>query len=390
MNLQAVEWAGRQHVGGAGPKLMLLALAHWADEFGECWPSQERLAEFCNLSVRSVRNHLQMLLSRGLIERSTRGFSQRSGEIFSTFFRLKIPKNDHYADRQNLPPGLTGEKSAGRNPDRPDLQMGRDFWKKSTINQSINFEPENSAVHAPRAGARGLNLTLKLNLLNQGRFGSSLGLATRCDKNSNLKKTDRSEALNNQFVGVDDDELIDDRPEPAEPEPDPEPEPDAEPAKPRKFSAAEMQQVFERCLEVAGPGLGDPAKCAGLHLTKPRILSWLNAGYDLELDILPVIAARTAKPQRPPITTWSYFDAAIAEQAAKNRAPMPRAKSSSVHKISEKSYDYDRVNDKFLDTSSRDTFNRNEHGGDVLNRAADRVLAYLRGVGDADCSTFAR
>jgi hypothetical protein len=44
MSWQATTWAMNQKVGNAGRKLLLLALANYADENGVCWPSQGRLS----------------------------------------------------------------------------------------------------------------------------------------------------------------------------------------------------------------------------------------------------------------------------------------------------------------------------------------------------------
>jgi uncharacterized protein YdaU (DUF1376 family) len=76
------------------------------------------------------------------------------------------------------------------------------------------------------------------------------------------------------------------------------------------------------CLAAAGPGLADPAREQGLHLTAPRIAAWLAAGCDLEADVLPIIRARTAQARASPITTWSYFERAVID-ARDRRLAMP-------------------------------------------------------------------
>lgn len=94
----------------------------------------------------------------------------------------------------------------------------------------------------------------------------------------------------------------------------PEPAANTSPSKPAN------DRPLDRCLAVAGPGLADPDKEPGLHLSAARIAAAMAAGCDLELDILPVIAARTAKARGSPITTWGYFDKPWAEQRDKRLA----------------------------------------------------------------------
>lgn len=69
MSFQAATWALAQRVGSPSAKCVLLALANYADEYGECWPSQARLAEDTDQSVDSVQRRLRDLAEMGLIYR---------------------------------------------------------------------------------------------------------------------------------------------------------------------------------------------------------------------------------------------------------------------------------------------------------------------------------
>ncbi len=82
----------------------------------------------------------------------------------------------------------------------------------------------------------------------------------------------------------------------------------------------DADQVFARCVAAGGPGLADPARTPSLHTTAPRIAAALAAGCDLDLDVLHVIADRTAKARASPVSTWSYFDAAWADARDKRLA----------------------------------------------------------------------
>lgn len=73
------------------------------------------------------------------------------------------------------------------------------------------------------------------------------------------------------------------------------------------------------CLAACGEGMA-PAARAAITATTATIGAWLKAGYDLELDVLPVIAERTAKARGSPIRTWEYFSQAIAARHARRIA----------------------------------------------------------------------
>ena len=71
-----------------------------------------------------------------------------------------------------------------------------------------------------------------------------------------------------------------------------------------------------------------PAARAAITASTATIGAWLKAGYDLELDVLPVIAERTAKPRGSPIRTWEYFAQAIAARHAKRIAQAARSQGA--------------------------------------------------------------
>ena len=78
------------------------------------------------------------------------------------------------------------------------------------------------------------------------------------------------------------------------------------------------------CLAACGEGM-TPAAKAAITGTTATIGAWLKAGLDLNLDVLPVIAERTAKPRGSPIRTWEYFAQAIAARHAKRIAQAARS-----------------------------------------------------------------
>lgn len=68
---------------------------------------------------------------------------------------------------------------------------------------------------------------------------------------------------------------------------------------------------------IASPRL-DPSKSQGLMTTAGRLAAWKRDGASWQFDVLPVIQAAVRKTG-PPIGTWKYFDAAIAQSIADNR-----------------------------------------------------------------------
>lgn len=66
MSLAALTWAFNQDLVPA-QKVVLLALADYADDQGRCWPGQETLTLKTSLSVRGIRSQIRALEERGLV-----------------------------------------------------------------------------------------------------------------------------------------------------------------------------------------------------------------------------------------------------------------------------------------------------------------------------------
>lgn len=88
MSIQAVAWAIDQKTGSPAGKVVLLCVANYADENGECWPSQETIAAETELSERSVREWLQKLEEIGLLTRTPR--RREDGYRASDLIRLSF------------------------------------------------------------------------------------------------------------------------------------------------------------------------------------------------------------------------------------------------------------------------------------------------------------
>ena len=67
MSLDAIQWALRTEAPSAAAKLVLIVLADFADERGECWPTIPKLLAATQLSEESVRDQIGKLRDSGLI-----------------------------------------------------------------------------------------------------------------------------------------------------------------------------------------------------------------------------------------------------------------------------------------------------------------------------------
>ena len=72
MSFQATAWAREQRTGSPSAKSVLMALASYTGEFGECRPSNRTIAHDTEQSVDSVRRRLAELTRKGLIRRFER------------------------------------------------------------------------------------------------------------------------------------------------------------------------------------------------------------------------------------------------------------------------------------------------------------------------------
>lgn len=71
---------------------------------------------------------------------------------------------------------------------------------------------------------------------------------------------------------------------------------------------------------VASPWL-DPCKSPDLVTTRGRVAAWKRDGASWEHDVLPVVTGLCAN-RRARISSWKFFDAAVARSIAENRAAL--------------------------------------------------------------------
>ncbi|WP_422073920.1 helix-turn-helix domain-containing protein [Tranquillimonas rosea] len=93
MSHEATNWAFQQRGLKPATKMVLLALANCHNPHHGCFPSKKRLAEDCEMSERSVSDHLKKLEDLGLIK-AEECTEKRRGQFGSNRYIL-------YLDREN-------------------------------------------------------------------------------------------------------------------------------------------------------------------------------------------------------------------------------------------------------------------------------------------------
>ena len=117
MSWQATAWAMRQPTGAARRKLLLLALANYADKDGICWPSQVTLARDTEQSVDTVQRQLDALEELTLLKRER--MPKRRGHWQGYLYKLALqtyaaPKVQTVARSPNLRSGQAAKSALTR------------------------------------------------------------------------------------------------------------------------------------------------------------------------------------------------------------------------------------------------------------------------------------
>lgn len=103
MSIEALSWAFNLDLPSSGAKLTLLALANYASESGEAFPSQKAMAQKTCLCERAIRTHLVTLEDIGIITRVSR--TRANGSFTTDLFKLNVgaKPSGKICQRQILP-----------------------------------------------------------------------------------------------------------------------------------------------------------------------------------------------------------------------------------------------------------------------------------------------
>ncbi len=98
----------------APQKWLLVLLASYADESGECWPSQKTLANQAGMTRQSVNKNLKILQEKGYIYSQQR--IDKDGDLATNLYRINVVKVPPERKSKVVPirPQTTEEKITDR------------------------------------------------------------------------------------------------------------------------------------------------------------------------------------------------------------------------------------------------------------------------------------
>lgn len=133
MSMELMVKAMKTKVGNPLRKLVLIKLADNASDKGECWPSYQHIADQCEISKRSVMNHIEDLCVMGLIRKESRtGPKGNSSNVY--FLSLDGAGDSPPSAANSL--GGAGDSLGGSAGAAPRI--------------SNSFEPVNEPVNEPK------------------------------------------------------------------------------------------------------------------------------------------------------------------------------------------------------------------------------------------------
>lgn len=142
MSFDALSWAAKQRPGNLAAKMVLLALANFANEAGEAYPSTAAIAEFGDMNHKTATVALDRLEAAGLITDSGMRRGQ-SGQIKVYRLNLKsLPKTE--ASQKRKPPVFSAKDPQKRVVEDPQKRV------TDTVNEPVN-EPVIVVATAPEA-----------------------------------------------------------------------------------------------------------------------------------------------------------------------------------------------------------------------------------------------
>lgn len=107
MSIQAINWARKVRAGSSSRKFLLIALANYANESAEAYPSTETLANDTEMDRKTVMAGLRDLASLGLIEDSGKRVGPTRGvKVWRLCIPVEaVPKTEQYRNRNSTENG---------------------------------------------------------------------------------------------------------------------------------------------------------------------------------------------------------------------------------------------------------------------------------------------
>ncbi|MCX2758265.1 helix-turn-helix domain-containing protein [Vibrio sp. Sgm 22] len=137
-------------------KLVLLKLADNADARGVCFPSLNYLAQYCEVSVRTVKRHVNELEKQGFVKRIKR--FDDSGRQRSNIYQLRLP-NGHHIQQSDLYETARYLDKADRDLDKTDrcldkIDRSLDITDKDKVNRGQTNKTKSDLEEADLNNAR--------------------------------------------------------------------------------------------------------------------------------------------------------------------------------------------------------------------------------------------
>lgn len=144
MSMMLMVKAMQIKVGNPLRKLVLLKLADNASDQGECWPSYQYIADQCEISKRSVMNHIDELCKSGLLKKVFR--KGPKGNATNVYILTIHGAGDSPGVVQEIHQGSAGDSLSGAG-DSPGGSAG------AAPRISHSFEPVNEPLNTQAAKA---------------------------------------------------------------------------------------------------------------------------------------------------------------------------------------------------------------------------------------------
>ncbi len=144
MSMMLMVKAMQIKVGNPLRKLVLLKLADNASDQGECWPSYQYIADQCEISKRSVMNHIDELCKSGLLKKVFR--KGPKGNATNVYILTISGAGDSPGVVQEIHQGSAGDSLPGAG-DSPGGSAG------AAPRISHSFEPVNEPLNTQAAKA---------------------------------------------------------------------------------------------------------------------------------------------------------------------------------------------------------------------------------------------
>ncbi|MNG58144.1 hypothetical protein D3C79_162670 [compost metagenome] len=151
MSMELMVRAMKMKVGNPLRKLVLLKLADNASDQGECWPSVPYIAEQCEISERSVQNHIQQLVKDGLVRIEKR--LADNGLNRSNVYRITLSGSGANAAPYGANPAPRGESPAPGGGAAPAPRISHSFEPViESVNEPSNVPSDDGTPAQPKKG----------------------------------------------------------------------------------------------------------------------------------------------------------------------------------------------------------------------------------------------